>query len=213
VPDSLRAALRFDGSFWRRLAELGCVDGPEWRKCLSPPAIAAVIFAIARAQRGAVLRNQRQVRGPSGWEQERWNTYRVFAEFARSLGRRHGAVGAAAAARADERRPRGLRDGARRAAWPRRGEGPLRLVEIGTRGLLGFGHPVNMVTAHEPNPSVRALVHGWRTRHGANVIYSDRSLFTGLPIVQAPPGLLVAAALELHDRRDLERAAAQHRGS
>jgi lauroyl/myristoyl acyltransferase len=42
-----------------------------------------------------------------------------------------------------------------------------------------------MVTAHEPNPSVREFVHAWRTRHGAKVIYSDRSLFTGLPIVQA----------------------------
>jgi lauroyl/myristoyl acyltransferase len=41
-----------------------------------------------------------------------------------------------------------------------------------------------MVTAHEPiRPcGVHARV---RTRHGFNVIYSDRSLFAGLPIVQA----------------------------
>src|SRR5207244_1213661 len=85
----LRATLRFDGAAWRRFAELGCVYGPEWWKRGSPPVIAAIIFAIARAQRAAVLANQRQVRGPvrgpRGWLRERWHAYRVFAEFARSV--------------------------------------------------------------------------------------------------------------------------------
>src|SRR5438093_5677268 len=81
----LRAALRFDGAAWRRFAELGCVYGPEWWKRGSPPVIAAIIFAIARAQRSAVLANQRQVRGPRSWLRERWDAYRVFAEFARSV--------------------------------------------------------------------------------------------------------------------------------
>src|SRR2546428_81061 len=85
----LRATLRFDGAAWRRFAELGCVYGPEWWKRGSPPVIAAVIFAIGRAQRAAVLANQRQVRapirGPRGWLRERWHAYRVFAEFARSV--------------------------------------------------------------------------------------------------------------------------------
>src|SRR2546427_11241818 len=81
----LRATLRFDGAAWRRFAELGCVYGPEWWKRGSPPVIAAIIFAIARGQRAAVLANQRQVRGPGSWLRERWAAYRVFAEFARSL--------------------------------------------------------------------------------------------------------------------------------
>src|SRR5438093_10126603 len=81
----LRAALRFDSGAWRRFAELGCVWGPEWWKRGSPPVIAAIIFTIARAQRGAVLRNQRRVRGRRSWLIERWDAYRVFAEFARSL--------------------------------------------------------------------------------------------------------------------------------
>src|SRR5207247_297324 len=85
----LGATLRFDGAAWRRFAELGCVYGPEWWKRGSPPVIAAIIFAIARAQRAAVLANQRQVRGPvrgpRGWLRERWHAYRVFAEFARSV--------------------------------------------------------------------------------------------------------------------------------
>src|SRR5260370_701794 len=86
---ALRATLRFDGAAWRRFAELGCVYGPEWWKRGSPPVIAAIIFAIARAQRAAVLANQRQIRepmpGPRGWLRERWHAYRVFAEFARSV--------------------------------------------------------------------------------------------------------------------------------
>src|SRR5439155_716004 len=78
----LGATLRFDGAAWRRFAELGCVYGPEWWKRGSPPVIAAIIFAIARAQRAAVLANQRQVRGPvrgpRGWLRERLHAYRVF---------------------------------------------------------------------------------------------------------------------------------------
>src|SRR5207247_1087604 len=60
----LPAAVRFDSGWWRRFAELGCVYGPEWWKRGSPPVIAAIIFAIARGRREAVLRNQRPVRGP-----------------------------------------------------------------------------------------------------------------------------------------------------
>jgi len=81
----LRAALRMDGSAWRRFAELGCVYGPEWWKRSAPPAIAAILFGIARSRREAVLHNQRQVRGPRGWLRERWDAYRVFAELARSM--------------------------------------------------------------------------------------------------------------------------------
>src|SRR2546426_10731559 len=81
----LRAALRFDSGGWRRFAELGCVWGPEWWKRGSPPAIAAIVFAIARQQRRTVLRNQRRVRGRQPWLVERRDAYRVFAEFARSV--------------------------------------------------------------------------------------------------------------------------------
>src|SRR5260370_701792 len=80
----LRATLRFDGAAWRRFAELGCVYGPEWWKRGSPPVIAAIIFAIARTQRAAVLANQRRIRGPipglRGWLRERWHAYRVLGE-------------------------------------------------------------------------------------------------------------------------------------
>src|SRR2546423_10951028 len=77
----LRAALRFDSGSWRRFAELGCVWGPEWWKRGSPPAIAAIVFAIARQQRRAVLRNQRRVRGRRPWLVERRGADRGFVRF------------------------------------------------------------------------------------------------------------------------------------
>ncbi|HJQ85594.1 MAG TPA: lysophospholipid acyltransferase family protein [Candidatus Binatia bacterium] len=182
----LRAALRFDGAAWRRFAELGCVYGPEWWKRGSPPVIAAIIFAIARAQRTAVLANQRQVRGPRGPLRERWDAYRVFAEFARSVTEGFEQWGP---------RPRPLElqviDSriVDEALAEHRGlvmlTGHFGSWEVAARVLAGLGRPVNMVTAHEPNPTVREFMHAVRTRHGFNVIYSDRSVFTGLPILQA----------------------------
>src|SRR5206468_2624540 len=182
----LGATLRFDGSAWRRFAELGCVYGPEWWKRGSPPVIAAIIFAIARAQRAAVLRNQRQVRGPRGWLRERWDAYRVFSEFARSVTEGLEQWGS---------RPRPLdlhfvnEDLFTGARAEHRGlvvlTGHFGSWEVAARGLAGFGRPVSMVTAHEPNPSVREFMHAVRTRHGVKVIYSDRSVFTGLPILHA----------------------------
>jgi len=184
--EQLRAALRFDSGGWRRFAELGCVYGPEWWKRGSPPAIAAVIFAIARAQRRAVLANQRRVRGPRGWLRERWEAYGVFREFARSLTESLEQWG-------PRPRPLALRfvnEGVFEAALAEhRGlvvlTGHFGSWEVAARVLAKFQRPVSMVTAHEPNPTVRDFMHSVRTRHGFNVIYSDRSVFTGLPILHA----------------------------
>jgi len=182
----MRAALRFDGAFWWRLAELGCVYGPEWLKRWSPPAFGAIIYAIAREQRAAVLANQRQVRGARGWARERWDAYRVFAEFARSLtesmeqwGPRAPSLdlrvvgGEVLEAALDEGRGVVLVTG-HFGSW-----------DVATRSLSPLGRPVSMVTAHERNASAQALVQEQRTRHGFAVIYSDSSPFAGLPILQA----------------------------
>lgn len=184
--ERLRATLRFDGAFWRRFAELGCVYGPEWWKRGSPPVIAAIIYGIARRQRAAVRRNQRQVSGPAGAWREHWRAYRVFAEFARSLTEGMEQWG-------PHPRPLDLQvENARlfeEALACHRGlvvvTGHFGSWEVGARVLSRLGRPVNMVTAQEPNPSVREFIHAMRTRHGFNVLYSDRSLFAGLPIVQA----------------------------
>jgi KDO2-lipid IV(A) lauroyltransferase len=182
----LRAALRFDGAGWRRFAELGCVYGPEWWKRGSPPVIAGIIYAIARQQRAAVIRNQRVVLGLRSGLRRHWDAYRVFAEFARSLTESMEQWGP---------RPRALE---LRVVNPELFEGALaegRGVvavtghfgswEVGARFIGRLGRPVSMVTAHESNPTVRDFVHQFRTRHGFRVIYSDRSLFAGLPMLQA----------------------------
>jgi KDO2-lipid IV(A) lauroyltransferase len=182
----LRAALRFDSGWWRRFAELGCVYGPEWWKRGSPPVIAAIIFAIARAQRRAVMRNQLQVRGARGGLRERWDAYRVFAEFARSLTEAMEQWG-------PRPRPLALSVSGRELALEalRQGRGLIVLTghfgcwEVAARFLSELGRPVTLVTAQEPNPTVRGFMHDFRTRHGFQVIYSDRSVFAALPILQA----------------------------
>ena len=182
----LRAALRMDGSAWRRFAELGCVYGPVWWKRGAPPAIAAILFGIARSRREAVLHNQRQVRGPRGWLRERWDAYRVFAELARSMTEGMEQWG-------PYPRPVDLTIDGRELFEGALGEGRGLVVltghfgswEIGARVLTRLGRPVNLVTAHEPNPTVHEFLHAMRTRHGFNVLYSDRSLFAGLPALHA----------------------------
>jgi lauroyl/myristoyl acyltransferase len=182
----LRAAIRFDSGGWRRFAELGCVYGPEWWKRGSPPAIAAIVFAIARQQRAAVLANQRQVRGRRGILRDGFRAYQVFAEFARSVTEGLEQWGP---------RPKPLElqvvngEIFDQALAEHRGlvavTGHFGSWEVAARGLKKLHRPMSMVTAHEPNPSVREFMHEMRTRHGFKVIYSDQSLFSGLPILQA----------------------------
>src|SRR4029450_755259 len=178
----LGAALRFDSGGWRRFAELGCVYGPEWWKRGSPPVIAALLLGIARAPRDAGLRNQRQVLGARGWLRERWDAYRVFAEMARSMtegmeqwGPHPSPLELTTPGR--ERAEDALREGRGLVVLT----GHFGSWEVGARVLTDLGRPVNLVTAHEVNPTVHDFLHAMRTRHGFNVLYSDRSLYAGLP--------------------------------
>lgn len=182
----LRTALRFDSGGWRQFAELGCVYGPEWWKRASPPVIAAIIYGLARDRREAVGANQRQVRGPGRRWREAWDTYRVFASFARSLTEGLEQWG-------PRPRPIDLRihqpEIVEQAMAEHRGlvvvTGHFGSWDIGARVLSRLGRPVNMVVGREPNPTVREFMHKVRTRHGFRVIYSDVSLLAGLPILQA----------------------------
>lgn len=184
--ERVRQALRFDGAWWRRFAEMGCVYGPEWWKRSAPPAIAALIFSIARSQREAVLANQAQVRGPRSPWRERWDAYRVFAELARSMTEGMEQWG-------PHPKPLTVRIVGQELVHGALAEGRGLVVltghfgswEVGARMLTDLGRPAHLVTAHEPNPTVHEFLHAMRTRHGFNVIYSDRSLFTGLPVLHA----------------------------
>src|SRR5690606_10972098 len=183
---TLRAALRFDGAFWRRLAELGCVYGPEWWKRGSPPVIAGIIYAIAREQRAIVQANQRLVHGERDRLREHRDAYRVFAEFARSITETMEQWGP---------RPKPLDihvdgdDIFKSALAEERGlvivTGHFGSWAVATRALGQFGRKVNMVTAQELNATARRIVHEQRTRYGFNVIYSGGTAFSGVPIVEA----------------------------
>lgn len=181
-----RAAVRFDGAWWRRFAELGCVYGPEWWKRISPPAIAAIIFAIARDNRHHVIRNQRVVLGERPRWRAIWDAYGVFREFARSLTEAMEQWG-------PNPKPLMLDVVGQEICEAALAEGRGLVVltghfgswEVGARAISRLGPPLNMVTGYEPNETVREFVHEFRTRHGFKVIYSAQSLFTGLPILQA----------------------------
>ena len=182
----LRAALRFDSGWWRRFAELGSIYAPEWWKRGSPPVIAGIIYLLAAKNRATVRRNQRQVRGPRSWLREHRDAYRVFAGMARSITESMEQWGPHP--RPIERSIVGaeIMEG---AVAEGRGlvvvTGHFGSWEVGARMLATLGRPVNWVTASEPNPTVRKFVHEMRTRHGFNVIYSDRSVLSGLPILRA----------------------------
>jgi lauroyl/myristoyl acyltransferase len=182
----IRAALRFDSGAWRRFAELGCVYGPEWWKRGSPPVIAAIIYALGAKQRGAVLRNQRQVQGARSRLREHWDAYRVFAGMARSMTESMEQWGPHPKPTRQTIIGGEIIEG---AAAEGRGlivvTGHFGSWEVGARMLAKLHRPVNWVTASEPNPTVRSFVHEMRTRHGFNVIYSDRSVLGGLPILKA----------------------------
>jgi lauroyl/myristoyl acyltransferase len=182
----LGEALRFDGALWRRLAELGCVYGPEWWKRGAPPAIAAIAYAIARRRRAIVRANQRQALGRRGALREHWDAYRSFAEFARSLTE-------TLEQWSHRARPMDVTVVGKKLFDDTLAEDRGLVVVTGHFGswavaarVLGTrGRPVNMVTAEEPNATARDVVHEQRTRYGFNVIYSGTSAFAGVPIVQA----------------------------
>jgi lauroyl/myristoyl acyltransferase len=186
VPSSLPASLRFDGDAWRRFAELGCVHAPEWFKRVAPPVVAAILYGVASGQRRGVLENQRVVRGRRSWWREHRDAYGVFAQFARSMTEGFEQWG-------PHPRPLDVRlinaDVFEDALAEGRGlvtvTGHFGSWEIAARTIARLERPLNMVTAQELNPSVREFVHDVRSRHGYRVIYSDRGLLAGLPIIQA----------------------------
>lgn len=186
TPSRLRASLRFDGAAWRRFAELGCVYAPEWFKRVAPPVVAGILYGIAGPQRRGVLANQRVVQGERSWLREHRDALEVFGQFARSMTEGFEQWG-------PRPRPLDVRlvDAHIFEEALAEGRGLVTVTghfgswEIAARTLSRLERPLNMVTAHEHNPSVREFVHDVRTRHGYRVIYSDRGLLAGLPILQA----------------------------
>src|SRR5215470_6278605 len=79
------AALRFDGLWWRKFAYLGCVYGPEWWKQGSPPAIAAILFALVGRNREGAIENIQRILGDGDRRRAARAALRMYAEFAHCM--------------------------------------------------------------------------------------------------------------------------------
>lgn len=83
--NGLRDKLRFDASFWRKLAWYGAARGPTWWLRYSPPGI-GVVFAVALPEKRRLVRdNLRSILGTRPAIREHVDVARTFASFASSL--------------------------------------------------------------------------------------------------------------------------------
>jgi lauroyl/myristoyl acyltransferase len=183
----VRAALRFDGLWWRKLARFGCVYGPEWWKRGTPPAIALVIFLLVGRNRRGVIENQARVLGP---RVTRWRAglaaYRVFSSFARCMAETMEFYGP---------RPRRVRidEPARNhvADALKCGRGVILATahvgnwDISGRALHATGRPVYLVMGREANETTQDYARRSREQAGVRVILSDSSVFSAFNMIRA----------------------------
>ncbi|MEM9692519.1 MAG: hypothetical protein AAGA56_08245, partial [Myxococcota bacterium] len=81
----LKAQLRIDSAFWRRLAMAGIQHGPEAWLRYSPPALGLAVWGALPGIREVTKTSLRQVRGPRPAWREGLDGSRVVANFASSL--------------------------------------------------------------------------------------------------------------------------------
>jgi KDO2-lipid IV(A) lauroyltransferase len=190
---SLLQALRFDGLWWRKFAYLGCVYGPEWWKQYSPPAIAAIIFALVRSNRRGAIANMERILGVTGTPAAAV-ALRMFVEFAHCMTETMEYYGP---------RPKPLTlevpaDNALADAL-RNGRGAVVVTghfgnwDVAAKTLSDYGRPVSLVMAREVNATTHGYVRQARERAGVRVIYSDSSVFSSLNVIRALRGNEITA--------------------
>jgi lauroyl/myristoyl acyltransferase len=180
------AALRFDGLWWRKFAYLGCVYGPEWWKRGSPPAIAAILFALVGRNRRGAIENAQRILGDGDRRRTLRAGLRMYAEFAHCMTETMEYYGP---------RPKPLRldlpqhDPIAEALRERRGAvlvtGHIGNWDIAAKTLRDYAQPINLVMARERNATTQEYVRGMRERAGVRVIYSDTSVFSALNMIRA----------------------------
>lgn len=184
--DQLRAAVRFDGLWWRKFAYLGCVYGPEWWKRYSPPAIAWIIYALVGNNRRGAAENMRRVLNEPDDQRCAAAARRMFVDFAHCFTETMEYYGP---------RPKPFRvDVPERdplADALRRGEGAVVVTghfgnwDVAARTLHTHGRPINIVMAREVNATTQEYVRIAREQAGVRVIYSDSSVFSSLNMIHA----------------------------
>ena len=179
------AAARFDGLWWRKFAYLGCVYGPEWWKRGSPPAIAALLFALVGNNRRGSIENMQRILGTDS-RRAAIAALRMYAQFAHCMTETLEHFGP---------RPRPIRlelpqrDLIREALSERRGAvlvtGHIGNWDIAAKTLRDFEQPINLVMARETNTTMQDYAREMRERTGVRVIYSDTSVFSALNMIRA----------------------------
>ena len=182
----LGAALRFDGLWWRKFAYLGCVYGPEWWKQGSPPAIAAILFAlIGRNRRGAVD-NMQRILGNGDPRAARRAALRMFVEFAHCMTETMEYYGPRPhPIRLDPPEHDTIRDALQEGHGVVLVTGHIGNWDIAAKTLREYAHPINLVMAREANASTQDYARAMRERSGVRVIYSDTSVFSALNMIRA----------------------------
>ena len=201
-------SLRWDGLFWRRIAYLASVHGPEWWKRIMVPLVGLTIFVLIGRNRGAVVNNLRHVLGSRGWWADHWAALKTFTEFSWVFEENFEMEANSAHGRAlVETEKSGVQ-----IEWPE-GFDPLQVLEpgrglivltshfgsweIGARVMQGLERPVNLVMATEANESVENFSLAGKERHGLRVIHSNKSLFSSVDMVRAlRRGEIVAIQLD-----------------
>ncbi len=181
-------ALRFDGLWWRKIAYLGSVYGPDWWKDYSPPAFAAIIFALIGRNRAGAIANMRHILGLGPEESRRAiaAAFGMFAEFSRCMTETLEYYGP---------RPRPVRldppEHDLLAEALHDGNGAVVVTghfgnwDIAAKTLCEYGRPINIVMARDVNATTSEYVRTVRERMGVRVIYSDTSVFSSLNMIRA----------------------------
>lgn len=182
----VQGALRFDGLWWRKFAYLGCVYGPEWWKQGSPPAIAAILFALVGHNRRGAIENMQRILGDGDRRRAARAALRMYAQFAHCMTETLEHFGP---------RPKPIRldlpqrDLIVEALREKRGAvlvtGHIGNWDIAAKTLREFGQPINLVMAREANSTTQDYVRDMRERSGVRVIYSDTSVFSALNMIRA----------------------------
>ncbi len=183
----IRAALRFDGLWWRKIARLGSIYSPEWFKRGAPPIVALIIFALVRRNRRGAMGNQARVAGVAvtSWKAV-LGAYKSFAVFAHCMQETMEYYGPRARAfRIDEP----IRNHVAEALAQGRGV-ILATAHVGNwdisgRALHATGRPVFMVMGREANETTQDYERESREERGMRVIYSDSSVFSAFNMIRA----------------------------
>lgn len=183
---SVRERVRYDGLWWRKFAYLGCVYGPEWWKRYSPPAIAAIIFALVGTNRRGAIANLARITGDPDPQRAARLALRMFANFAHCLTETMEYYGPRPAPiRLDVPSVDPLRNALSRGRGAVVVTGHFGNWDIAGKLLHDYGRPINIVMGKETNASTRDYVQHARERVGMRIIYSDSSVFSSLNMIHA----------------------------